>query len=150
MNDREREAERNAIIRESSAEHLRRYRESGGVDGASFRGAPILILTTTGRRTGERRSTPLMYGRDGADLVVVGSLGGAGTHPHWYLNLEADPAAEVELGTERFAVHARVARGDERDRLWKLMLEVYATYATYQERTDREIPVVVLEPVGQT
>ena len=128
-------------------EHVRRYRESGGADGYWWNGAPTLLLTTTGRRSGELRTQPLIFGRDGDDLVVVASVGGMPKHPAWYLNLLADPHASVELRADRFDVVARTVPDDEKLRLWRLMVEVWPNYATYQSRTDRVIPVVVLTPV---
>jgi deazaflavin-dependent oxidoreductase (nitroreductase family) len=140
------EEERLKIIRESSQDHLREYVESGGEEGYTMRGVPTLILTTTGRRSGKRRSTPVMFGRDGDNFVIVGSLGGASKHPYWYLNLLEDPDVEVQHKTDCIRGTASVATGEERERLWKIMTEVFPTYDRYQERTDRELPVVVIEP----
>ena len=134
-------------IRKSSAAHLALYLETDGEQGGTRHGADVLILTTTGRRSGEARSTPLIYGRDGDRLVIVGSLGGAPRHPYWYLNLLAEPNALVQVMADRFPVRARVAEGEERSRLWPLVTRVYPPYAEYQTRTEREIPLVVLERV---
>jgi deazaflavin-dependent oxidoreductase (nitroreductase family) len=135
------------------AEHTRRYVASGGADGhlrhgpdGSFeQGVPTLLLTTTGRRSGKPRRTALIYGRDGAGYVVVASRGGAPTHPLWYLNLTEEPAVSLQVGAETYTARARTATGDEKARLWRLMLEIWPPYAEYQTRTDRDIPVVVLE-----
>jgi deazaflavin-dependent oxidoreductase (nitroreductase family) len=127
------------------AEHVRRYRETGGEVGFRWNGATCLILTTRGRKSGEARDTPLICGFDGDAWVVVASQGGAPTHPGWYLNLVADPSVEVQVKADRFAATARTAEGAERDRLWKLMTGGWPSYDRYQEGTDRIIPVVVLE-----
>jgi deazaflavin-dependent oxidoreductase (nitroreductase family) len=135
------------------ADHLRRYRESGGREGHLFDATavggradtPSLLLTTTGRHSGERRPMPLFYGTDGPRYVVIGSKGGADTHPAWYLNLCAEPRVELQVGPESFAAIARVAGGAERERLWRLMAGIYPPYDAYQAKTTREIPVVVLE-----
>jgi proline iminopeptidase len=129
-------------------EHVRRYRETNGEEGHIWReGAPILLLTTTGRNSGEKTTTPLIYGMDGDNPVIVASKGGAPEHPGWYRNLAKNPAAEVQILGEQFPVRARDAEGEERERLWKLMNGVWRHYDEYQQKTDREIPVVVLERV---
>ncbi len=130
------------------AEHVRRYRETGGEVGHLWNGATCLILTTTGRTSGAQRDTPLIYGFEGDACVVIASWGGAPAHPNWYLNLAADPHVEVQVKADRFAAVARTADGPERDRLWKLMTEVWPNYDHYKERTGRVIPVVVLERAG--
>ena len=128
------------------AEHVRRYLETGGEVGYRWRnGAPILILTTTGRRSGEPRPKPLIFGEDDGRYVVVASRGGAKHHPGWYLNLAADPAVYVQVKADRFPARARTAEGDERERLWKRMAEIWPAYDDYRQKTEREIPVVVLE-----
>jgi len=128
------------------AEHVRRYLETDGEVGYRWRnGAPILILTTTGRRSGEDRLRPLIFGDDDGRYVVVASQGGAPTHPDWYHNLRADPNVHVQIKGERFAARARTAEGEERERLWRTMAEIWPPYDEYQRRTEREIPVVVLE-----
>jgi F420H(2)-dependent quinone reductase len=120
------------------------YRASGGRVGGSFDQAPVLLLHHVGRKSGEQRVAPLIYLPDGEDLVVVASYGGAPKHPAWFHNLTAAPATEVEVGRERRAVTATVASPEERARLWPALLELYPAYATYQDRTERTIPLVVL------
>ncbi|MFB9316949.1 nitroreductase family deazaflavin-dependent oxidoreductase [Cryptosporangium minutisporangium] len=127
------------------AEHVRRYRETGGAEGYLWNGVPTLILTTTGRRSGLPRDTPLIYGDDGGTGVVIASQGGAPTHPQWYLNLVADPQVRVQVEADRYTAVARTAEGAERERLWRLMAAVWPSYDVYQQRTDRIIPVVALE-----
>ena len=106
----------------------------------------MLLLTVAGRKTGKLHTTPLLYGRDGDDLIVIASVGGAPRHPAWYLNLQGQEAV-VQLGRERRRVRARDAEGEERERLWTQMLSIYGPWAAYQRRTSRRIPVVVLEKV---
>jgi deazaflavin-dependent oxidoreductase (nitroreductase family) len=135
------------------AEHLRIYRESGGAEGHMFDSrvgggiglVPSLLLTTVGRRSGEKRTSPLFYGTAGDAYVVIGSKGGADTQPAWYLNLRANPKVEVQVAREHFTARARVAIGEEREQLWERMVQIYPPYREYQQKTKREIPVVVLE-----
>ena len=130
-------------------EHVRRYVETDGEVGYIWReGAPILILTVTGRKSGTEYSTPLIFGRDGENLVIVGSQGGRPRHPDWYLNLVAEPEVGVQVKADRFRAHARTAVGEERDRLWRQMNEIWPYYDEYQTKTERVIPVVVLEPLA--
>jgi deazaflavin-dependent oxidoreductase (nitroreductase family) len=131
-----------------AALHRRAYRATGGRLGGRILGAPVLLLTTTGRRSGRRRTTPLLYLEDRTALVVVASNGGAPTHPAWYLNLEADPDVEVQVGHEHRALRARTADAVERARLWPRAVALYGPYEEYQEKTEREIPVVLLEARG--
>jgi deazaflavin-dependent oxidoreductase (nitroreductase family) len=126
-------------------EHVKRYRETDGAEGHEWQGTTVLILTTTGRRSGTPRSTPLIYGEDGDNYVVVASKGGADEHPAWYLNLESDPRVEVQVLGDRFPARARTATSEERPRLWEAAVERWPAYAEYQRRTERDIPVVVLE-----
>lgn len=126
-------------------EHVRVYRETGGEHGYRWRGTTILLLTTTGRTTGQERTTPLIHRTDGDGWVVVASKGGAPDHPGWYKNLEASPEATIQVRAEAIPVRARTAEGEERERLWSLMAEVWPAYNDYQRKTDREIPVVVFE-----
>ena len=125
--------------------HVRAYRETGGERGYQWRGTTILLLTTTGRASGEERTTPLIFRDDdhGDAWVVVASKGGAPEHPGWYRNLLANPDVEVQVGTRKLKARARTATGEERARLWRRMTEVWPDYDQYQQRTDREIPVVV-------
>ena len=109
-------------------------------------GAPVFLLTTTGRKTGRRRTIPLLYLADGEDLIIVGSQGGAPTHPAWYLNLKADPHAEAEIGTRRFAVRAQPVSEAEKSTLWPRLVALYPPYAAYQRRTSRQIPLLRLIP----
>ena len=126
--------------------HVRRYRETNGEEGHIWReGSTILLLTTTGRNSGRKTTTPLIYGLDGDNPVIVASKGGAPQHPGWYRNLVANPAAEVQILGETFPVRARDAEGDERERLWQMMNGIWKHYDEYQTKTDRQIPVVVLE-----
>jgi deazaflavin-dependent oxidoreductase (nitroreductase family) len=127
-------------------EHVRVYRETDGQEGYNWHGTTILLLTTTGRASGQQRTTPLIYRSDGDNSVVVASQGGAPDHPAWYKNLQAGRDATVQIKGERTPVRARTAQGPERERLWRLMAEVWPAYDEYQLRTEREIPVVVLEP----
>jgi deazaflavin-dependent oxidoreductase (nitroreductase family) len=127
-------------------EHVRRYRETDGEVGHTWkRGSKILLLTTTGRRTGKRTTTPLIYEQAGDDYVVVASKGGAPAHPGWYRNLAKNPEIEVQVQGDVFPARARTAEGEERKRLWKLATQQWPDYDAYQTRTRREIPVVVLE-----
>ncbi|GLZ34405.1 nitroreductase [Lentzea sp. NBRC 105346] len=128
--------------------HIDRYVETAGEQGHEWRpGVTTLLLTTKGRRSGEPRRTALIYQPDGDRHVIVASNGGSNGHPNWYLNLRDNPEVEVQVGAERFRAHARTAKGEERARLWDLMNEIWPDYTNYQQRTDREIPVVVLERV---
>ncbi len=127
-------------------EHVTRYVETGGEEGHDWRGASVLILTTTGRKSGESRSTPLIYGRWNDDYLLVASQGGAPAHPAWYLNLSQDPEVTIQVRDRRFRVHARTATAQERPELWSIMTAEWPAYDDYQRKTDREIPVVVLEP----
>jgi deazaflavin-dependent oxidoreductase (nitroreductase family) len=127
-------------------EHTRRYQETGGEIGYLWNGVPSLLLTTVGRRTGQRHTTPLIFGQDGADYLVVASQGGAPKHPLWYLNLLTTPQAEIQVRSERFPVDARPANDDEKPRLWRIMTTVWPNYDVYQTRTERRIPLVVLTP----
>jgi proline iminopeptidase len=130
--------------------HVRRYRETDGVVGHLWRrGAKTLLLTTRGRKTGNPTTAPLIYEQDGDAYVIVASKGGAPKHPGWYRNLAKDPNVEVQVQDDRFAAHARTATGEERERLWKLAAQQWPDYDAYQQRTDREIPVVVLERVQE-
>jgi proline iminopeptidase len=129
-------------------EHVRRYRETGGEVGHSWRrGSKILLLTTKGRKTGNATTAPLIYENDGDRYVIVASKGGAPEHPGWYSNLQKSPEVELQVKDELFPARARTAEGEERKRLWELVNRQWPDYDSYQERTEREIPVVVLERV---
>jgi deazaflavin-dependent oxidoreductase (nitroreductase family) len=127
-------------------EHVRAYQESDGEVGYLWNGAPILLLTTTGRRSGQPRTNALIFGRDGDDFLVVASQGGMPTHPNWYWNLGDRPEADIQVKAEHLAVTARTAGDDEKPRLWKIVTDVWPNYDTYQTRTDRIIPLVILTP----
>ena len=137
-------------------QHAKRYLASGGAEGQMYkinvpgRGeitAPALLLTTTGRKSGDKFIFPLFYGTDGDHHFVVASKGGAPEHPGWYRNLVANPDVEVQVGTKKFRARARTATGEERARLWKKAVEYWPPYADYALKTERQIPVVVLDPV---
>ena len=129
-------------------EHVERYQETDGEEGHIWReGSTVLLLTTTGRKTGEKTTTPLIYDLDGDNPVIVASKGGAPEHPGWYRNLAKNPEVEVQIKGERFRARARTAEGEKRERLWRQMNEMWPHYAEYQQKTDREIPVVVLERI---
>jgi deazaflavin-dependent oxidoreductase (nitroreductase family) len=130
------------------AEHIKRYEETGGVVGHEWNGATCLILTTIGRKTGQARKFALIYAADGDNFLVVASKGGAPTHPGWYLNLTANPEVTVQVMDRVFKARARTADDSERPRLWGLVTSVWSNYDVYTTRTDRKIPVVVLEPIA--
>jgi deazaflavin-dependent oxidoreductase (nitroreductase family) len=121
---------------------------TGGLVGGRFGHLPILLLTTTGRKSGRKRTIPLVYLPDGDNMVIIASNGGSDRHPDWWLNLKADPKAEVQVGPDIKPVIAEKARGRERERLWRAVTELYHGYDEYSRMTDREIPVVVLRPVA--
>jgi deazaflavin-dependent oxidoreductase (nitroreductase family) len=130
------------------AEHVRAYRETDGEFGHDWQnGAPVLLLTTTGRRSGEERTTPLIYGRSGDDYLIVASRGGSPTPPAWYRNIGEQPEVEVQVLADRFKARARTATPEEKPAMWQEMVGHWPDYDVYQRRTDREIPVVVLERV---
>lgn len=127
------------------AEHVRRYRETDGEEGHDWQGTTTLILTTTGRRSGEQRSTPLIYQQAGDAYAIVASNGGAAP-PAWFLNLLENPEVDVQVKGDRFSAKARVATAEEKPELWKTMAAAWPQYDDYQAKADREIPVVLLEP----
>ena len=127
-------------------DHIRAYRETNGEVGHIWNGATSLLLTTNGRKSGEPRTSALIYAKDGDDYLVVASMGGAPMHPAWYLNLEANPQAEIQVLADRIPVTARTATPEEKPRLWDIVREQWPNYDVYQSRTDRDIPVVVLTP----
>lgn len=128
------------------AKHIRDYVDSEGRKGHRWNGQNTLLLTTTGRRSGTARRTALIYGEDSGNYIVVGSYGGKDSHPYWYLNLRANPDVIVQVGPEVFTARARTASAGEKPALWKLMVSLFPTYESYQKRTMRDIPVVILEP----
>lgn len=127
-------------------EHVRRYRATDGEVGYEWNGVHTLLLTTTGRRSGEPRTRALIFGRDGSDYLVVASMGGAPQHPAWYLNVVANPRATVQVEGDVFEVDARPATPEEKPRLWGIVRDLWPNYDVYQSRTERDIPVVVLTP----
>ncbi|MEU4380274.1 nitroreductase family deazaflavin-dependent oxidoreductase [Micromonospora echinofusca] len=128
------------------ADHIRRYVETDGAEGHEWQpGVFTLLLTTRGRRSGKLRRTALIYGRDGDAYLVVASQGGDPKHPAWYLNLHDEPLVEVQVGAERFTARARTATAEEKPRMWSTMAAIWPAYDEYQAKTDRDIPVVVLE-----
>ena len=135
------------VLRHLMGAHTVIYKASGGLLGQQIPGAPpMLLLDHVGAKTGTVRTSPLAYLEDGDDLVIVASKGGYPKNPGWFHNLRAHPETTVRVGRERRAVRARVADPSERARLWPLIVDLYGGYADYQERTDREIPLVILEP----
>lgn len=135
------------VLRRLMEGHAAVYRATGGLVGHRFPGSPpMLLLDHVGAKSGTVRTTPLVYLCDGDDLVVVASKGGYPRNPAWFHNLRAYPEVTVQVGSQRRAVRARVATASERARLWPLAVETYSPYRDYQERTEREIPLVILEP----
>lgn len=135
------------LLRRMMAGHTVVYRATGGLVGHRVPGmAPMLLLDHTGARSGKRRTSPLVYARDGENVILVASKGGYPKNPAWFHNLMANPDTTVQIGSRRQAVHARVATAAEREHLWPLVVSVYGGYEDYQRRTEREIPLVVLEP----
>jgi deazaflavin-dependent oxidoreductase (nitroreductase family) len=124
---------------------IEEFRANAGKVGGPFEGAPVLLLTTTGAKSGERRTTPVLYLPDGGRMVVVASKAGAPANPAWYHNLMANPAASVEIGTDTVEVTAVVTSGEERERLFNRQTESYPQFAEYRKKTAREIPVIALE-----
>jgi deazaflavin-dependent oxidoreductase (nitroreductase family) len=129
--------------------HAAVYRATGGRIGSRMMNSPVLLLLTTGRKTGKERTTPLLYFKDGGNYAIVASNGGAPKSPTWWLNLETNPEAVVEVGSKKLRVRAEEVEGEEKRRLWRRLVAMYPSYEDYQRRTDREIPVAVLKPVGQ-
>src|SRR5918995_7266501 len=130
-----------------SGVHAGVYRATNGKLFGRMGKSPILLLNTVGRKSGKKRTTPLLYVMDGDDFVVIASKGGAATHPAWYLNLRANPEATVEIGDREVQVEAEVADPEEKTRLWQKMVEMYPAYDDYQRKTEREIPLLLLRPV---
>ncbi len=131
------------------AEHIRRYEETDGKEGHIWlNDAPTLILTTKGRKSGQDRKSALIYQQSEGRYVVVASDGGAANHPSWYLNLLAHPDVTVQVAADKFTAIARTATPDERAKLWPLMTSVWPDYASYERKTTREIPLVILDPTS--
>ncbi|MFC9977694.1 nitroreductase family deazaflavin-dependent oxidoreductase [Spirillospora sp. NPDC127200] len=128
-------------------EHVQRYQETDGAEGHDWNGTTVLLLTTTGRRSGRPYTTPLIYQEVGDDHVVVASKGGDDHDPHWYLNLKDNPQVQVQVRGEKFAARARTASAEEKPALWETMVATWPQYDEYQQKTDRDIPVVVLERI---
>ena len=135
------------VMRRLMTGHTLAYRLTGGIIGHRFPGGPpMLLLDHVGARSGTRRTSPLVYARDGKNVILVASKGGYPKNPAWFHNLMANPDTTIQIGHARSRVHAHVATAAERKRLWPLVVSVYGGYEDYQQRTDREIPLVVLEP----
>lgn len=135
------------VVKLMSVANTWAYRASGGRIGGRFlRGAPVLLLTTIGRKSGQPRTAPLLYLRDGERIVVVASKGGMSRHPLWYRNVEANPDVEVEIGTDKMPMRARRASEEEKSALWPKLVAMYRDFDDYQARTERNIPVVILTP----
>jgi F420H(2)-dependent quinone reductase len=122
------------------------YRVSGGRMMGKMGAAPMLLVTTTGRKSGRARTTPVLYLADGGRFVIVASLAGAPRHPAWFLNLEANPKVELQVRSRRFSATARRASADEKAQLWPRLTGMYPAYEDYQKRTTRDIPVVIATP----
>jgi F420H(2)-dependent quinone reductase len=131
-----------------SGAHAGVYRATGGKLFGRMGKSPILLLNTVGRKSGKKRTSPLLYVMDGEDFVIIASKGGAPTHPAWYLNLRDNPDATVEIGDREVRVSAEEADPEEKARLWGKMVEIYPTYDDYQKKTEREIPLLILRPVS--
>jgi deazaflavin-dependent oxidoreductase (nitroreductase family) len=128
-------------------DHVRAYQDTGGEVGYIWNGVPTLLLTVTGRRSSQQHTSALIFGRDGDDYLVVASKGGAPNHPLWYLNLDANPRADIQVKAERIRVVAQTATPAQKPRLWKIMIDLWPNYDAYQSRTRRDIPIVVLSPI---
>ena len=130
-------------------EHVRRYQETNGEVGYLWNGVPILLLTMKGRKTGEPRTTPLIFATDNERYLIVASQGGAPKHPLWYLNLVETPEVKIQVLSKHYRAMAHTATEDEKPRLWQLVTETWPNYNVYQTRTDRVIPLVVLDPIAE-
>jgi deazaflavin-dependent oxidoreductase (nitroreductase family) len=128
--------------------HTSVFRASRGKVGGRMLGSEVLLLNTVGRKSGQKRTTPLLYLRDGDEYVIVASKGGSQTHPAWYHNLKANPETTIEVGDRKIPVRAGEANPEEKARLWPKLVEMYPSYESYQRKTEREIPVIILEPAG--
>jgi deazaflavin-dependent oxidoreductase (nitroreductase family) len=154
MTEREKSTERDLsgparlALKLGSGAHAGVYRATGGKLFGRMGKSPILLLNTVGRKSGKKRTSPLLYVMDGEDFVIIASKGGAPTHPAWYLNLRKDPEATVEIGDREVRVRAEEADSEAKARLWRKMVEMYPTYDDYQKKTEREIPLLILHPVS--
>ncbi|MGE0307390.1 MAG: nitroreductase family deazaflavin-dependent oxidoreductase [Acidimicrobiia bacterium] len=128
------------------AEHVRVYQETNGEVGYMWNGAPILLLTTIGRKSGQPRTIPIIFGTDGEDILLIGSVGGAPKHPDWYFNIQANPRVRIQIKDKVFEATARDATAEEKPRLWKLMTDIWPNYDVYTTRTTRVIPLVIVTP----
>ena len=126
-------------------DHIDRYRASNGEDGHIWNGVATVLLTTTGRQSGDKFTTPLIYGQSGDRYLLVASRGGSVLHPHWYLNLRANPEVELQVAADRFAATARTASPEKKADLWPVMTAIWPKYDEYQQNTERYIPLVILE-----
>ena len=154
MTEREKSTERDLsgparlALKLGSGAHAGVYRATGGKLFGRMGKSPILLLNTVGRKSGKKRTSPLLYVMDGEDFVIIASKGGATTHPAWYLNLRNDPEATVEIGDREVRVRAEEVDSEAKARLWRKMVEMYPTYDDYQKKTEREIPLLILHPVS--
>ena len=128
-------------------EHVNRYLATDGEEGHDWQGTQTLILTTTGRKSGKQRLTPLIYGRHGNAYLLVASKGGTPENPDWYINLDANPDVEIQVKGDKMRAHARTATPGEKAEMWPIMTKEWPDYDEYQTKTDRDIPIVVIEPV---
>ena len=127
--------------------HAKIYRATHGLIGHRFPGTPeMLLLDHVGAKSGTHRTTPLVFARDGDNVILIASKGGYPKNPAWFHNLVANPDTTIQIGSKRMNVHARVAKPEERERLWRLAVDVYSGYEDYRRRTDRQIPLVILTP----
>lgn len=132
---------------EYAAQQVEQYEATGGREGGELEGKPVVILTTKGRASGKLRKSPLMRVEDGGRYAVIASVGGAPKHPNWYLNLQANPEVTLQDGAKVMDLRARTASGEERKHWWSVATKVWPPYDEYQTKTDRQIPVVVLDPL---
>jgi deazaflavin-dependent oxidoreductase (nitroreductase family) len=128
-------------------DHIRRYLATDGEDGHLMNGLPCLVLTTTGKKSGEQRQAAVIYGKHGDSYVIIASKGGSDTPPAWFVNLAASGRGHIQVMTDKMDVKMRVAEGAEREQLWDMMAKIFPAYLEYQNKTARQIPVVVLDRV---
>lgn len=127
-------------------DHITRYLATNGEDGHLMNGFPCLVLTTTGKKSGEKRQAAVIYGKHGNSHVIIASKGGSDTPPAWFVNLQANPVAQIQVKAEKRKVKMRVAEGAERKNLWDMMAKIFPDYLEYQKKTTRQIAVCVLDP----